>query len=46
MIYFVSYVKDPKTRSLGYILSVLPILVMLLGVAWEALMMLLLNYRT
>jgi uncharacterized MAPEG superfamily protein len=46
LVYFTSYVKDPKTRSLGYLLSVLPILVMLVGVAWEALMMLLLNYRT
>jgi uncharacterized MAPEG superfamily protein len=46
MIYFTSYVKDPKSRGLGFLLTILPTFVMLLGVAWEALMMLLLNYRT
>jgi hypothetical protein len=45
-IYFTSYVKDPKSRGLGFLLTMLPTLVMLMGVAWEALMMLLLNYRT
>ncbi|MEO6185656.1 MAG: MAPEG family protein [Steroidobacteraceae bacterium] len=46
MIYFVSYVKDPKSRGLGFLLTALPTFVMLLGVAWQALMMLLLSYRT
>lgn len=41
MIYFMSYVKDPKTRSLGFGLTMLPILVMLLGVLYAAVMMLL-----
>ncbi len=31
MIYFVSYVKNPKSRSMGYGLSVLPVLVLLAG---------------
>lgn len=31
MIYFVSYVKNPKSRSLGYGLSALPVLVLLAG---------------
>jgi uncharacterized MAPEG superfamily protein len=31
MIYFVSYVKDPKSRSLGYGLSALPVMVLLGG---------------
>jgi uncharacterized MAPEG superfamily protein len=46
MIYFTSYVKDPKSRGLGFLLTVLPTFAMLLGVAWQALMMLLLNFRT
>jgi glutathione S-transferase len=41
MIYFMSYVKDPKTRGLGFGLTSLPILVMLLGVLYAAVMMLL-----
>ncbi len=45
-IYFASYVKEPKSRGLGFLLTALPTMVMLLGVAWEALMMLLLRYRT
>ena len=46
MIYFASYVKDPKSRGLGFLLTILPTFAMLLGVAWQALMMLLLNFRT
>lgn len=45
-IYFISYVKDPKSRSLGFALTSLPIIIMLVGVLWEAVMMLVVNYRT
>ena len=31
MIYFTSYVKDPKSRSMGYGLSALPVIVLLAG---------------
>ena len=31
LIYFTSYVKDPKSRSMGYGLSVTPIMVMVVG---------------
>ena len=31
MIYFTSYVKNPKSRSMGYGLSMLPVLVLLAG---------------
>ena len=31
MIYFMSYVKDPKSRSAGYGLSALPVVVLLAG---------------
>jgi glutathione S-transferase len=31
MIYFMSYVKDPKSRSAGYGLSILPVIVLLVG---------------
>jgi uncharacterized MAPEG superfamily protein len=31
MIYFVSYVKDPKSRSMGYGLSALPVVALLAG---------------
>ena len=31
MLYFVSYVKNPKSRSMGYGLSVLPVIVLLAG---------------
>src|SRR5579859_1127581 len=31
MIYFTSYVKNPKSRSMGYGLSAFPVLVMLAG---------------
>jgi glutathione S-transferase len=41
MIYFFSYVKDPKSRSLGFALTSLPILVMLAGVLYAAVKMLL-----
>jgi glutathione S-transferase len=30
-IYFMSYVKDPKSRSMGYGLSALPVIILLLG---------------
>jgi glutathione S-transferase len=36
VVYFVSYVKDPKTRSLGYALSSGPIVVLLLGALFGA----------
>jgi glutathione S-transferase len=39
MIYFFTYVKDPKSRSLGFALSMLPTLVMLVGVLIEAVRM-------
>jgi glutathione S-transferase len=41
MIYFFSYVKDPKSRSLGFALTSLPILIMLAGVLYAAVKMLL-----
>lgn len=31
LIYFTSYVKDPKSRSVGYGLSVLPIMILIVG---------------
>ena len=31
MIYFMSYVKDPKSRSMGYGLSILPVVILLAG---------------
>jgi glutathione S-transferase len=31
MLYFTSYVKDPKSRSVGYGLSALPVVVLLAG---------------
>jgi glutathione S-transferase len=31
LVYFASYLKDPKSRSLGYGLSVLPIMILLVG---------------
>jgi uncharacterized MAPEG superfamily protein len=31
MLYFTSYVKDPKSRSVGYGLSALPVVVLLVG---------------
>ena len=41
LIYLASYVKDPKSRSLGFALTSLPVLVMLVGVLYEAARMLL-----
>jgi uncharacterized MAPEG superfamily protein len=35
-IYLYSYVKEPKSRSLGYALSMLPILVLVLGAIFGA----------
>jgi len=31
IVYFTSYVKDPKSRSMGYGLSVLPIMILVVG---------------
>jgi glutathione S-transferase len=31
IVYFTSYVKDPKSRSMGYGLSVLPIMILVAG---------------
>jgi glutathione S-transferase len=31
MIYFTSYVKDPKGRSMGYGLSAVPVMILLAG---------------
>ncbi len=44
-LYFMGYVKDPKSRSLGFGLTVLPIFIMLGGVLYAAVTMLLLRYR-
>jgi hypothetical protein len=35
-IFFVSYVKDPKSRSLGFGLSMMPILVFIIGTLYGA----------
>lgn len=40
-IYFLTYVKDPKSRSLGFALSMMPTLIMLVGVLYAAVRMLL-----
>ena len=42
-IYFATYVKEPKSRALGYLLTVLPIFIMLGGVLYAAAMMLLIR---
>jgi glutathione S-transferase len=42
-IYFMSYVKEPKSRSLGYGLTVLPIFIMLGGVLYYAVKLLLIR---
>lgn len=39
-LYFLSYVKDPKSRELGFALSMLPSLAMLVGVLVEIVRML------
>jgi glutathione S-transferase len=39
-LYFASYVKDTKSRSMGFMLSAMPSLIMLLGVLWQAVRML------
>jgi glutathione S-transferase len=44
LLYFASYVKDPKSRSLGFALTALPTLIMLAGVLYQA-VMLLVRYR-
>src|SRR6478609_1246437 len=38
-LYFLSYVKNPASRSAGFALSMLPTLLMLAGVLWQALRM-------
>jgi glutathione S-transferase len=40
MLFFLSYVKDPKSRGLGFALSSLPSMIMLVGVLVEAVRML------
>ena len=40
VVYFLSYVKDPKSRGLGFALTSVPSLVMVVGVLVEALRML------
>lgn len=42
-LYFLSYLKDPKSRGLGFLLSSLPSMVMLVGVLISALRMLAFN---
>ncbi len=37
-IYFATYIKDPKKRSLGFLLTILPIFVLLLAGATGAMM--------
>jgi glutathione S-transferase len=39
-LYFYSYIRDPRSRSLGFALSSMPTLLMLAGVLWQALRML------
>jgi glutathione S-transferase len=39
-LYFLSYVRNPASRTAGFALSMLPTLVMLAGVLWQALRML------
>jgi len=39
-LYFFSYVKNPASRAAGFALSMLPTLLMLAGVLWQALRML------
>jgi uncharacterized MAPEG superfamily protein len=36
LIYFTSYVKDPKSRSMGYGLSALPVMILLAGAIFGA----------
>ena len=42
-LYFLSYVKNPASRTAGFALSTLPTLLMLAGVLWQALRMLFLR---
>jgi glutathione S-transferase len=39
-LYFMSYVKEPKARGMGFMLTAMPTLIMLVGVLWEAIRML------
>jgi uncharacterized membrane protein YecN with MAPEG domain len=39
-LYFMSYVKEPKSRGMGFMMTSMPILIMLLGVLWQAIRML------
>jgi glutathione S-transferase len=36
LIYFTSYVKDPKSRSMGYGLSAMPVMILLAGTLFGA----------
>jgi glutathione S-transferase len=36
LIYFTSYIKDPKSRSMGYGLSALPVIALLVGAIFGA----------
>ena len=36
LVYFTSYVKDPKSRSAGYGLSALPVMILLVGAIFGA----------
>jgi uncharacterized membrane protein YecN with MAPEG domain len=38
VVYFVSYVKDPKKRELGFTLSILPAMILLIGGVGGAIM--------
>jgi glutathione S-transferase len=44
-LYFMTYVKDPKSRGPGFGLTTVPIIIMLVGVIYAAVKMLLLNWR-
>lgn len=39
IVYARSYYSDPKTRSLGYVLTVVPVLVLIIAAGWGAVRM-------